>query len=325
MKLFPQEAHKTNMVRTYNSTKKKRGKKARGGGKGGLTICPRCGKEMQTVSINRHAAQCRSRRGKGGRTHIDAQILATAASLFAQSGGQFTEDDAGSIATNEYVCGDSTSGDGEFTGAGPSAVPENITVSRYQKNWMTFLRDDEDDEDYDDGQEEEEDDDGGGGCHVDEDELVGESRSKDKDDSDGADGDEAQDSSTAMATLNQQTFVTTGGLLDSTEQRFRLITNRDLYRPKLDWTWQQPPLDSLPASKLRDILRRDGGETIGLCYEVGAMEEPPLQLSDEELSMVRLIDFCEMNPINGRRFLDGFLDLVAEEMRVGSFNPASHP
>ena len=69
-----------------------------------------------------------------------------------------------SIATNEYVCGDSTSGDGEFTGAGPSAVPEKITVSRYQKNWMAFLRDDDDDEDYDDDQEE--DDDDGGGCHV---------------------------------------------------------------------------------------------------------------------------------------------------------------
>ena len=41
--------------------------------------------------------------------------------------------------------------------------------------------------------------------------------------------------------------------------------------------------------------------------------------------MIRLIDYCSMKPHNGRNFLDGFLDLLVEEMDTRKFDPRNRP
>ena len=285
------------------------------------TYCPRCKKKINSSSINRHASHCNMRLGKKRQTTTELDsVLATAAPIFTREADQFAEDDMGTIATNEYVGHDSNSEGGEGTQAlvdGNGCVPRNILVSKYRKDWMTFLRDEESDQDEDDEEGDEEGEDGE--SQMEEDQEAGDLAPNDH---------ELGDSLTAMATLNQQVDLNLneGGLLNSVEYQFRNITDRNRYVPELDWTWQQPPLEGLPlGSKLRNILSGKDGETMGLCYKVATVAQPPLQLSDEELSMVHLIDFCEMNPINGRRFLDGLLDLVAEEMRLRNFNPAKHP
>jgi hypothetical protein len=60
--------------------------------------------------------------------------------------------------------------------------------------------------------------------------------------------------------------------------------------------------------------------TMGNCFRVEP-SNPSKQLEDKELSMLQLIDFCNMHPKRGRQFVDQFLDLVAEEMRERGFDP----
>jgi hypothetical protein len=51
-------------------------------------------------------------------------------------------------------------------------------------------------------------------------------------------------------------------------------------------------------------------------------EPPPLEKNI--LSMVRLIQHCNLKS-NSRRFVDGFLDLIAEEMSIRGFDPRKCP
>lgn len=80
-----------------------------------------------------------------------------------------------------------------------------------------------------------------------------------------------------------------------------------------------------PKSPLRKILMdKEVSRILGLCFQV---DDPDtcisLLLEDREVSMVRLMDYCEMKK-HSRGFIDGLLDLLVEEMDKG-FDPRDRP
>ena len=109
------------------------------------------------------------------------------------------------------------------------------------------------------------------------------------------------------------------------EERYREVTDRNKFRPNLDWTWPQPDPSQLPAGKLRSILEGPEGRTMGCCFSVDHSQEKPIQLEDSYLSMLRLMEYCDMNPMHSRKFLDGLLDIVAEEITSRNFNLLNRP
>ena len=106
------------------------------------------------------------------------------------------------------------------------------------------------------------------------------------------------------------------------QEMFGAINNKWLFQPCPRWS--SPPsavLPDLPANcHLRQILN-NSMLTMGLCYHILPAKEDPKKLEDKEISMLRLIDLCNMQPKRGRQFVDEFLDMVAEEMQVRGFDP----
>ena len=109
------------------------------------------------------------------------------------------------------------------------------------------------------------------------------------------------------------------------EERLREITDRGKFCPNQEWCWRQPDPSKLPTGRLRSILEGPEGKTVGLCFSVDPSSQKPIQLEDSYLSMLRLMEYCDMNPIHSRKFLDGLLDIVAEEITTRNFNLLNRP
>jgi len=92
-----------------------------------------------------------------------------------------------------------------------------------------------------------------------------------------------------------------------------------------DWSWN---CDNVPqSSPLQKILEKDKHKTLGCCMGVPPDLPPgqrPAMLDNRVLSMVRLIDYCEMNPVNSRSFLDGLLKIIKEEIKIRNFDVCNH-
>lgn len=79
-------------------------------------------------------------------------------------------------------------------------------------------------------------------------------------------------------------------------------------------------------TKLRIILEGAEGNSLGLCFSIEKKKEcPDIVLEDVDISMLRFMDYCHMKPQNSRKFLDGFLDLMVEEMTLRGFDPRNKP
>ena len=83
-----------------------------------------------------------------------------------------------------------------------------------------------------------------------------------------------------------------------------------------EWSWTPPA--NMADTALKRLIDSGKGRHLGQCFLI-----PPglskstsgvSRLSDQEISMLRLVDFCNQNAVTGRCFVDRILDLVAEEM-----------
>ena len=124
----------------------------------------------------------------------------------------------------------------------------------------------------------------------------------------------------AMDDVSQRATIETGEMGENNDpmslnEAYARIATRADFTLHEGWTSIKPSLESTPPGPLRDILTKSEGETLGHCLSV-PRTSPPSRLENKHLSMVRLIDFCDMNPVNGRCFLDGLLDLISEEMEL---------
>ena len=106
--------------------------------------------------------------------------------------------------------------------------------------------------------------------------------------------------------------------------QFGRVGNSDRYRHIHEWEWKKPDPDSLdPDSRLKKMLSAPEADLLGRCYAVPVNDtkNKASVYEDHELSMIRLIDYCDNNPTPGRGFIDGILDIIADEMNQRNFDP----
>ena len=237
----------------------------------------------------------------------DAPLPSTGPLLAGGDSERFLQEDLASIASNEYedeneYLGDGSSNEGELgmdankEAAHPrrDAVspnpPTRIATSKFRENWMTFLMEEGDDDEQTSDDENEmndlDEDEWGDADQVVED-PVGDTGRVTEQTNEYEDRDGTGTEMAAAAWQSSEDHLE-GNLLDSVDERYRNVTERGIYTRKDEWTWKQPALEGLPDGKLKQILESEAGATIGLCFEVEPTD-PPLQLSNEELSMIRLI------------------------------------
>ena len=106
------------------------------------------------------------------------------------------------------------------------------------------------------------------------------------------------------------------------ELEYRNVSSRGRYAEKKEWSWY-PPADI--GGKLKESLATEDGRTLGLCFEVAEDNRIPLQLESSEVTMLRLMDYCDMNPHHSRKFLDGLLDILQDEISVRKFQFHERP
>jgi hypothetical protein len=93
-----------------------------------------------------------------------------------------------------------------------------------------------------------------------------------------------------------------------------MITDRSVYTLEPSCCGVRPSISTLPEKcPLQRILESKAGATLGLCYRVVERAPPPAHFENQELSMIRLIHYCNHNR-SSRGFLDGLLDLLSEEV-----------
>jgi hypothetical protein len=106
------------------------------------------------------------------------------------------------------------------------------------------------------------------------------------------------------------------------QEKYRNIAHRNAY-DQSQLTSTPCPVSTLgEGTVLRDLVAKD--ITLGLCIQVLHQPSVEKKLVDAELSMLRLIEFCNLLK-NSHKFLDGLLDLVAEAMEVRGFDPRRRP
>ena len=116
-----------------------------------------------------------------------------------------------------------------------------------------------------------------------------------------------------------------GGVFESVREHFESIEGREAIKEVFAWGWTRRE-DNVPADgTLRKILDSDEGRHLGRCFLFPARWSQANQklpkLQDAELSMLRLMQLCDNTPLNGRGFVDTFLDVVGFEMENRGFDP----
>lgn len=345
-------------------TVRNKGKDWRKGGKGsGKTLvkkpcddnvkCPHCQKTVKSASILRHISQCRCRTYSLARGDDNGNDVPAAVAV-----ADFAYLDDNSIASNEYMeesesgtdpenQSNSRSNEQQCVVEEDNRIPTEVLVGGPRTYWMETLNIQDPDEecewdgigdcvneggvDEDGGQDNNEElyesEDENKSEHVntpDEHELLDHFAALNGWTMAEVDGAVANDNSTDIGVL-EEGVVDNSVWEESVDAQFSQITTRGLYKHCPEWSWLPPPLDTVTNTTLMAILTGKEGKTMGCCFESPLNTEPPLQLTNAELSMLRLIDFADMNHNRGRKFVDDFLDLIAEEMDTRGFNPRNRP
>ena len=106
---------------------------------------------------------------------------------------------------------------------------------------------------------------------------------------------------------------------------YRAIPDRMEYRRSDKYCCKPPKTEELPdGSPLKAMLLSPEGNTMGLCYEY-VPKKPEILLNKKELSMIRLVNYCDQTKSSSRDFINGFLDILAEEIKERQFDPKDHP
>ena len=237
-----------------------------------------------------------------------------------------------SIESADYGVPEDKSGDGretEATGRESSededdenvVIPEFVSVSKFRSTWMDIGQD------YD-TEDETDDDESNRGQPTEEEE-------NDEEEEPVVDADnenESQNSSMVPPNSNGNSQCVVPPKRNDMEvvMAYQTIPDREKYQEHTDWAWESKPglTDTEEGTKLRKLLELDTEGTLGQCFYVGRVEDdaPRVQVDPAHLSMIRLIDYCDMNQqTNGRGFIDGLLDIVHEEMKNNGFNLATRP
>ena len=113
------------------------------------------------------------------------------------------------------------------------------------------------------------------------------------------------------------------------QAKYCRITDRSQFHCIQEWCWKGEHTDFPKGSKLRKLLQGQEGAGFGICFQVPEGkprdDDRHAKFDAGELSMIRLMDYCDMNPVNGRSFLDDFLKLVGDEMEKRDFKPGQAP
>jgi hypothetical protein len=99
------------------------------------------------------------------------------------------------------------------------------------------------------------------------------------------------------------------------EEMYRNISSREDFSVETALSVCKDSLGSDIGSILKETLNSETGDTLGLCVRVDYNRKEPPPLEKNVLLMVRLIQYCNLKS-NSRGFVDGFLDLIAEEMSM---------
>lgn len=89
------------------------------------------------------------------------------------------------------------------------------------------------------------------------------------------------------------------------------------------FSWSRPDDEANLSSDIQVLLRKY--PSIGYAVDVPQNTKPPDIFTNQELAMIRLMDYCDFNSGNSRTFLDGLLKIVAEEMISRDFDPHLAP
>lgn len=99
---------------------------------------------------------------------------------------------------------------------------------------------------------------------------------------------------------------------------YGLVQGAEKIKAKPNWSWDRPPGVVL-SPKLTSLLASREGRFLGNCFEypveVARKNRSATRLADEEVSLLRMMHFCDQRSANSRGFLDDFLDLLAQESR----------
>jgi hypothetical protein len=115
-------------------------------------------------------------------------------------------------------------------------------------------------------------------------------------------------------------------------ESYQCVPDRKRFVRKLEWTGVHSKGNGIfgegeNGCRLQELMEADDGDVIGQCLCIAEVTEtaPSCHLSDCEKSMILLIDYCNHKPRTSRGFLDGLLDLIADEMNVRGFDPRKRP
>lgn len=290
-----------------------------------FVVCPHCEVSKPRDSFARHESHCRFRKRRTNveePPNVDEGDNATSFSLGGAEDDVVAESEVDETKEHHMLFGDAAlesirqepGASGDLLLGPQTPIGTVVKYETYRNSWMNCLamedEDDSDEEGLDDKNEEEsvewEDDrreEGtAGGVVVNEhiDDWIYEPH-------------EGNGSATCLPGLTQQQ-----------EEEYGMVSYRGGISECKEFSSTRPDPDKMDDCRLKELLLSDEGKLLGCCFHVEE-REVPVTLEPSEISMVRLIDYCDMKPINGRNFLDGLLDLLVEEMDERGFNPRERP
>ena len=200
----------------------------------------------------------------------------------------------------------------------PPHIGAVVRVSLFNESWMKLGHEDSDEE-------------RDGGSDDEDEAAQQDSQSKESEPEDGG----PAKSISEEAVVGGRSNSTSNNPLDEPnlmdlKEDYENVTSREKYKVVGKLSSPKPAPEDLPQGcPLRAFLEesRLGADTLGLCFEIPNNDESNHHhtLEPQEISMLRLIDYCSMRKHNSRGFLDGLLSLVAEEMEARGFDPRRCP
>lgn len=306
------------------SGRKKHYLQATGGVPENKIACTVCGKFVVKASLTHHLAQCKKRKSEEAN---NSTVVArkededTACRWMYETIDD--EGDPGFLGVEDCA---STQDKETFEDPRDVAPPELllavndstplgrlVKVSKFKANWMSLGKTsvDDDTDDTDDETLDEEKEEGMKEVNCVEGTTPAEVTKEDDEDSIGA------------VVRESEVLETTYDL--ELEEKYRNISSRDDFSVETGWSvCKKDSLGSNIGPILKETLNSETGDTLGLCVRVDYDRKEPPPLEKNVLSMVRLIQYCNLKS-NSRGFVDGFLDLIAEEMSIRGFDPRKRP
>ncbi len=312
--------------------------------------CPNCLEEYAKKSLNRHLGQCRNRHAPPGGTGTedddnwlqahkerdDPDVGFWGAEDNIDMNQDVMEDAAENVgkATADDSCGEEDEDDGDAILKNDDKAPPEllvkpgkegdklegkvVKVSNFRSTWMNFLiGDDEEPPDPPPFQEDNENN------------VVVDEANKNE-----VPTTKKNEIPTVLGVCGDQTLGDEGGVPEALSGRSLLDeynkipeSERMNYSKAFEYSSPQPKVDELPLkSPLRALLVSPEGKSLGSCWN-HKQSQPQILLNGQELSMIRLINYCDQTKTTSRDFVNGFLDIVAEEMENEErrFDPRTHP